>query len=355
MAKKRNAVGKGLAAVALLSLAACGGGDEASSGGSSGDGATEGESIVLRVGHQNGPNEPMELGAQRAGEILDERTDGRITVETFPSAQLGSENELIEQNQSGTVEMSLPSPSALANFYPTAAIFSMPYSLEGDTEQEQYDTLVQLMETDVVTDLTDAMAAETGVRPLDWSWWYGNRHVTNSVREVSTPDDLNGLQIRTPDAPIHFLALEKFGASVTPLAFGELYLALQTGTVDGQENPVNVIVAQAFNEVQDYVSLTAHLTQAQVPIVNEEFWQSLSAEDQELIQEAFREAGEYQSELALEANAEGVDTLRDAGMSVTEPDLGPFRDATADAAEEWSEENPEFDLEVFEAFRAAQE
>ena len=316
--------------------------------------ATEGETIVLRVGHQNAANEPMELGAVRAGELLEEWTDGRITVETFPAAQLGSENELIEQNQSGAIEMSLPSPSALSSFYANTAVFAIPYSLDGDSEEEQYQTLLAVNDSEVVEQINEEMAQTAGIRALDWSWWYGNRHVTNSVREVNVPEDLEGLQIRTPDAPIHFLPLESFGAAVTPLAFGELYLALQTGTVDGQENPVNVIVAQAFHEVQDHVSLTGHLTQAQVPIINEDLWQSFTDEDRELIQRAFREGGEYQSQLALEANADGVQTLEDEGMQVTIPDLAPFREATANAAQEWADGNADFDLSVFEAFRAAQ-
>jgi tripartite ATP-independent transporter DctP family solute receptor len=311
--------------------------------------------VELRLAHENSTDEAMHEGSERIAEVVAEETDGRVEVVVYPSGQLGDAQQVLEQLQSNTTQISVSSPSAVSPFYANASVFSIPYAIAGDDERAQYDTLRSVQDSDVVQELSEEMAAEAGIRPLDWAWWYGNRHVTNSVRPVEEPSDLQGLSIRTPDAAIHFLPLENLGASVTPLSFGELYLALQTGTVDGQENPTGVILAQNFNEVQDHLALTGHMTQAQVIVVSEAAYQDLCGPDQEVLQRAVREAGEVQSETALSANEAAVNELEESDMQVTRPDLEPFREANADAAEQWAEQNDEFDLELYERFVGAQQ
>lgn len=232
-------------------LAACGGtaaSDEteepdvnaAAASETEGDGGGDAECTTtheIKLSHNNVPDVPHHKGAERIGEILEEETDGRLTVKIFPQAQLGDTRDEIEQQQAGALEMAISSPAALSAFNPNAAIFAIPYAIEGDGEREQYESITAVNDSEVVTELTDEMAEQVGVRALDWAWWFGNRNITNSVRPIEAPADLDGLTLRVPDAPIHFLPIENLGAKATPLPFSELYLALQTGTVDGQENP----------------------------------------------------------------------------------------------------------------------
>lgn len=336
-------------AVSTVTLAGCGGGE---SGGSDAAGSGAGDELQIRIGHAIAPGNPLHEGAERFKEIVEEETDGRISVEIFPSSQLGSETDMIEQVRAGGLEVVLASPAVMSNVYPDAAILAMPFALEGANEEERYESLVAAAGTDVISEMTEEMAEEAGMRGVDWTWWYGDRHITNGVRPIESVEDLEGLKLRTPDAPIHFLALEALGASVTPLAFGELYLALQTGTVDGQENPIAVVESQKFYEVQDHLALSGHLSQGQVFLFSEQVWDGMTADDQDLVQRAAEEAGVEQSQLAIEANQEALERLQsEHGMTVTELDVDALREATEGAAEQWAEENSEFSLERYEAFR----
>ncbi|MDI2098927.1 TRAP transporter substrate-binding protein [Ruicaihuangia caeni] len=346
---KKTVIALGLASA--LALTGCAASEGGKSDGDSGDAP----SFDIRVAHQIAPDTPLQEGALKFKELVEERSDGRITVSVYPSAQLGNELDTIAQVQADSLEVALVSPAVMSNVAPNAAVWSMPYLIDGDSEEEQYENLKKVAQIDEVEQMTEDMAAEYGMRAVDWTWWYGNRHITNSVRPIESVDDLKGMKLRTPDAPIHFLAIEDLGASPSPMAFSELYLALQTGAVDGQENPFSTIESGKFFEVQKYLAVTGHLTQGEVALFSEAFWQRLSDEDRELIETAIKDAGEHQSQLALEENAAALERLEsEHGMTVTRPDLKSIREATKGSAEKWAAANSGFSIDIYNAIIESQ-
>lgn len=156
---------------------------------------------TIKIGHAIATTSPLQVGAEEFQSIIEEETDGRLTVEIFPASQLGSETDMIEQVRSGALDIVLASPAVISNTYPDAAILAMPFVIDGDSEAEQYASLQTAAASDVVAEMTEEMAAEQGMRPVDWTWWYGNRHITNGVRAIEGVDDLAGLKLRTPTRP----------------------------------------------------------------------------------------------------------------------------------------------------------
>lgn len=332
-------------ATSLFLVSAC---DTSSSAG-------EGEALTIRVSHTIGADTPLDQGAHKFKNLVEEASDGDISVSVYPSGQLGTESETISQLRSGDLEVVLASPALISNYHIDASVFGLPYVIEGDNENDQYENLSKLNESDVVMDLNERISDEQNLRILDWSWWYGNRHVTNSVRPIESAADLEGLQIRTPDADIHFAALQALGISPTPMSFGEVYMALQTGAIDGQENPVEVIESSGFYEAQDHLAMTGHLTQGEVFIFSEQVWETLSEDQQEMISEAALEAGRYQSDIALTENSDALSRLQDEhGMEVTYPDLDELREATSEVPEQWAEDHDSFDVDLYDAILDAQ-
>jgi tripartite ATP-independent transporter DctP family solute receptor len=308
--------------VAALTMAGCGErgagiDDEADGAGQTGGDSAGGEEYTLTLGHSVAASAPVNLGSLRFEELVEERSEGRITVEVFPAEEIGSEPEL----------------PVVADVCPELGVFALPYIIEGADDREQYENLRKLTSSDWNQEAIQKCADESGNLVVDNAWWYGNRNLTSDV-EVNAPEDMQGLVIRTPPADLHTMAIRDFGAEPLPMPFSEVYTALDTGVIDGQENPISTIYQNAFFEVQDYISLTRHMTQNQALVMNQEFFEGLSEEDQELIRTAMDEAGQYQSDLQLTTNEEELELLREEGMTVVEPDLAPFKAATEQSVKE---------------------
>jgi tripartite ATP-independent transporter DctP family solute receptor len=207
--------------------------------------------------------------------------------------------------------------------------------MKGNTEEEQYKVFIKLARSQMMKDLSETAAKTSGIRALDFSWWYGFRHLTTSKKQVIKPDDAKGLKIRTPDAPIHKLALQTVGAAPVGMGFAELYSALQMGVVDGQENPLQTIYSNKFYEVQKYLTLSGHMTQHQFLLINDKFYQGLSPELRDIMDKAAVEAGEYQSQLQLNDNKKSLDELKAKGMTVAEINRAEWEDKTKDAWKEF--------------------
>lgn len=312
-----------VAAVSALALvtAGCGGGQ-----------AEPGGSQELLLGHGADPGNPRTAAADAFAEAVSAATDGRITVQVQGSEQLGSDAEMLQSVRAGTLDLSANSQGPLAGTVPEVALIGLPFLF--DDPQEAYDVLDGEVGDELAT-----LAEAKGFKVLAW-WDNGIRHITNSQRPIETPDDLAGLKIRTPEDPMTVDIFSALDANPTPLAFGELYLALRQGTVDGQENPLTNIASAKLNEVQDHLALTGHKYEVTPFVMNLDAWSSLSPEDQEAVQTAAEEARDTQRDLMQEQMAELQETLS-AEMQVTEPDKEPFREATAGVYEKWSADYPE--------------
>lgn len=274
-------------------------------------------------------NTAMMEGAQRFIDAMGEESDGTVGAELYSDGQLGGEPEMIEGLQLGTVDIAMVGAPLIATYCPKLGATSLPYVIEGDTPEEQYNNLRKLTDRGVNDAAIDECAETQGLRVIDDSWWYGNRHVTSNV-PIEEPADLAGLRIRTPEGDLHADPFAVLGAEPVPMAQSEVYTSLETGVIDGQENPFATTYKHAFQEVQDYLNLTGLMTHNQVLVMSEQDFQALSGETQQLLIESVREAGIWQSEEQMAQNEELSQTLQDEGMELVESDRDAFRAATED-------------------------
>ncbi|MEC8936012.1 MAG: DctP family TRAP transporter solute-binding subunit, partial [Pseudomonadota bacterium] len=205
----------------------------------------------ISLGHTLSSTSHYSVGAEAFKETLERLSDGAFTVTEHASGSLGGEREMIEGLQIGTVDVVITSSGPLGNFVPETYVLDLPFLFEN------YDQARCVLDSEIGDELLAKMS-DHGLVGMAWSE-NGFRHLTNSQREIASPADAEGLRVRTMENAVHQEAFRQMGARPTPMAFPELFTALQQGTVDGQENPITVIVATNFWEVQDYLSLTGHV------------------------------------------------------------------------------------------------
>ena len=301
----------------------------------------------IKLGHSGVLEMSYHKGSLKFAELMKERTNGAVTVHVFPANQLGSEKDMVEQVKNGVIHIALTGPSMLAQFqgWGPIGVLGMPYVLKGNSEDELRPKLIKVARGPLMADLNERAARESGIRILDMGWWYGERHLTTKTKQVTKPDDVKGLKIRTMDSPMAKTALVALGAATTPMPVSELYTALQLGVVEGQENPLNTIYSQKFYEVQKYVALTGHMVMNLVLVTNEKFFQSLSPELRQLFIKTMQDAGDYESEIQLGMNKKNLQDLKDKGMIVTVVNKAEFAERTKDA---WKEFEPVFGKGFYE-------
>ena len=207
--------------------------------------------ITMKLGHISPVDHHYHTGSIMFRDLVSKMTKGEIDINVFPANQLGSNREVVEGAQLGTVDMALTSDVLLSSFEETMGVLNMPFLFR------DVDHVGKVLDGKIGEMLSENLAKK-GLVVLAY-WEGGFRHITNSKRPINKPEDLAGLKIRTPSGYIFLDAFKAFGASPTPMAFGELYSALQLGTVDGQENPLSHVQSQKFYEVQKYLSLTRHI------------------------------------------------------------------------------------------------
>ena len=276
--------------------------------------------VVLKLGHIAEPVHPYGQGADYFAKKVAEKSSGAIEVKVFPSSQLGGQKELIEGLVFGTVDMALVGTAVLGQFQPQISIFDLPFLFKD--RAHAYRSL-----DSVGMDLGKALEPR-GIKLLGYME-NGIRHLTNNVREVKTPADLNGLKIRVMTNKIYIEMMKALGASPTPMAFGELYSAMQQGTVDGQENPSAHIFTKRFFEVQKYASLTAHAYAPEPVLISMMAWKKMNDGQRKIVAEAAKEAVDWQRALSERQDSEYWDKIRATGkMAITEVDRSKFAEAT---------------------------
>ncbi len=295
--------------------------------------------MTIKLGHVHQLGMSAHLGTVKFAELVKERTSGAVDIQIFPAGQLGNEKDLVEQVKNGVIQMHCPSNGMLANFqgYGYQGVTGIPYIFKGDDEEQQWPSFAKLMRGPFAMELGEQAVKASGIRALDSGWWVGHRQLTTKKTPVSHPNDLKGLKIRTPDAPIQKLPMTILGAAVTPMAWAEVYTALQMGVIDGQENAPSTIFENKIYEVQKYLALTAHMVGGQVLIVNEKFYQGFSPELRAIFEKAAVEAGDYQTVLQIKANKKNLQDLKDKGMVVNTVNRAAFEEK---AKAGWKEYEP---------------
>lgn len=307
----------------------------------------------IKLAHVIPVETSVNKGSVRFSELMKERTDGAVTVQVFPNGQLGSEKDIVEQVRNGLIHMAVIGGTFLANIdgWGAIGVFAMPYVMKAPTEEEQLPVLNRLARGPI---LTEALAKAPGIsslRALDLNWFYGMRHLTTGKKSVTKVDDIKGMKIRTPDAPLARLPMAALGAAVTPLSMQEVYSALQMGVVDGQENPINTIFTAKLYEVQKYITLTGHQTQNLCMIINEKFYQGLSPELKTVFDRTAIDAGNFQSDLQVKVNKENLEEMKKKGIVVNTVNRAEFAEKTKDA---WKEFESKLGKGLYEKILAAQ-
>ena len=288
--------------------------------------------VTMRWGESLATTHPQVQMAERVAKEVKEKSGGRIDIQVFPNSQLGSGQDMIEGVSAGALQLTTDGAGALGAFLPQLSVIEAPY-LWRDAAH-----MAKAAGTPLFTKLNDDLTAKRNMRMLNVTY-YGKRHLT-STKPVRTPADMVGFKLRVPPVDTFRAMAEAWGARATPIAFGELYLALSQGAVDGQENPLPTIQSGKFFEVQKFLVLTEHIITPRMVIVNEAFWKGLKPADRDIMQAAFAAGAAWQDKELLSQEAALVGTFKTAGMTVVEPDIAAWRKPVLDKvpamfAEKW--------------------
>ncbi|ALM52703.1 TRAP transporter substrate-binding protein [Halomonas huangheensis] len=234
---------------------------------------------------------------------VEEKSDGRISINVLPAAQVGGDVEIIEQIQMGLVDIGIPPTATLGNFEPRMQLLDLPFLISS------YEDVEAVLDGDVGREILDTLE-DDNMHAFNF-WGAGFRHMTNNVRAIETPEDLEAIRMRTMQAPIIISTYENYGANATAMAFTEVYNGLQQGVVEGQENPLANIYTMRFQEVQDYLSLTNHAYHAYAAVMNKGAWESLPEDLQQVMQEAFENGRDTARRLTLEDEKAILEDIED--------------------------------------------
>ncbi|MBA9027350.1 TRAP transporter substrate-binding protein [Peribacillus huizhouensis] len=290
----------------MLVISGCGA-DSTKSGGKVKEGI---QTRTIKAGIGNSESHPQGQGMVKFKELVEEKSGGKIKVQNYFDATLGDDLKMTEALQAGMQEITVPSTSPLVGIIPEYGIYDFPFVFK--EEEEAYAVL----DGKIGQTLLDKLP-EHGLIGLGY-WENGFRQLTNSKHPVETADDFKGLKIRTMQNEVHLDAFNELGANPTPMAFSEVFTALESKSVDGQENPLATIVTQKYDEVQSYLSLTNHVYTPFILLVSKKFWDGLSEEEQNILQESAQEARDYQRKVNRKDNELAIKKLEEAGMKINE-------------------------------------
>jgi len=282
--------------------------------------------ITLRYAHMNAPTSVAGQNATMFADLVKEKTNGQVIVEVYPSSQLGTLQEMAEQVSSGVVAFHHNTMAGIGSLYEDFAALDTPFLYR------DVDHLMKVTDptSPIMQKLNEELIKKRKVRVL-YSFYFGSRELTCD-RAVYKPEDLNGVKIRSIPFPIYITAVEGLGAVSTPVDWAEVPTALATGAVNGQENPFNVIYSNKLYEIQSHMMLTNHIMGAEAVVVNENVLKKLPEEIQAQIMEAAKEMSAKATQMTLDLEAQDLQNLKDAGMTVIGPeeglDIEAFRENT---------------------------
>ena len=265
---------------------------------------------TIKFGHLNNTDHPVSMGVKRFAELVEKKSGGKMKVQEFPASTLGNEMQQQSALQGGVQEMTAPATTSLVGIVKEFGVIDFPFSI---SSYQQADALLD-------GPLGQALIAklpEKGLVSLGY-WDLGFRNVTNSRRAIAKPEDLDGLKLRVIPNPVFIDTFKAFKANPVPMPFAELYGALESKAVDGQENPFAVILSNKFFEVQKFVSATNHVYATNIILVSKRFWDKLSPAEQKIMQDAANESRSYQREVSRAAAQKAVAELQAKGMQFNE-------------------------------------
>ena len=275
--------------------------------------------LTLKFGHVGAPGSLFEISVNEFAKRANEKLAGKATIVTFGSSQLGKDKELLKKLKLGTVTFALPS-SVMASVTDEFGLFDMPYLVKDRAHMARIEKNILWPKL--------APTVEAKGYKIIAVWENGFRHITNNVRPIDVPADLKGIKLRTPKSVWRVKMFKSYGANPSPLSFSELFIALQTGTFDGQENPFAQIASAKLNEVQKYLSLTGHVYTPAYVTVSKKHWAELPADVRQTLEETARETQAFVYKKAAELEVDLLAQLKSGGMKVNTANKQAFVDAS---------------------------
>lgn len=278
---------------------------------------------VLKFATIQARGQPAYKGMERMAELVEQRSGGKLKLQLFADGQLGTEQQSAEGVQLGTIDMYMGSSGAVGRFLPSLEAFSSPYVWR------DVDHMMKVVRGPIGEELNKELISKTGIRLLDMGWFFGARHIATRKFGVNTTNDLKGRKIRMQPTTIYIEMMRAMGANVISLDWKEVYTSMQTGVIDGFDCPANVLAARAMWEVLDHVTMSSHIMQNMVVIINEAAYQNLTPELQKVLANAARDAGDYQTTLTIKDDEDSIELLRKNKVTIIKPDLASFKASTA--------------------------
>ena len=275
---------------------------------------------IIRYGDVLPANYPSVVAIEAAGKEIADKTGGRIEMQSFPASQLGTQRDMIDALASNALQLYTDGAATFGAWVPAISVLEAPYVWRDAAH------MAKGMASPDARALVDSLVKTRGMRIVD-TIYYGTRQVTTANKAVNTPKDMEGFKLRVPPVDVFNAMAEAWGARPTPINFGELYLALKQGVVDGQENPLPTIQSAKIFEVQKFLVLTSHIITPRFVVVNEQFWSGLAPADRAIVQAALGKAVATANAEILKQESELADTFKKNGMTVITPDVAAFRTA----------------------------
>jgi tripartite ATP-independent transporter DctP family solute receptor len=298
----------------------------------------------LKWAHVYETSEPFHTESVWAAEEIGKRTNGRYKIDVFPASQLGKEADINQGLKLGTVDIIISGSSFAARDFKPIGVTYFPYIFRGP------DHLIAYTKSDVFKRLAAGYEQKTGNHIAAVSY-YGTRQTTSN-KPIAKCSDMQGLKIRVPDVPAYLAMPRACGANTTPIAFAEVYLALQNGTVEAQENPLTTIEAKKFFEVQKNIILTGHIVDHLNTVISKQLWSSLSDEDKKIFGEVMQEAAEKTTKIIEDKEKALVTSFKERGLNVAEVDKSDFE---KNVTEKVKFEDFGYEKSDWEAIRAIKE
>jgi tripartite ATP-independent transporter DctP family solute receptor len=267
----------------------------------------------IKVSYGTAADHPFGLGVSKFAEIVARKTDGKFTVRGYPNGQLGAEVPSLSSAQGGVLEMTVTSTSSVVGAVKEFALFDMPFLFASEKEADA------LLDGPVGNELLEKLPGK-GLIGLCY-WESGFRNISNSRRPVRRLEDIQGLKVRTIQNPVFLDTINALGANAVPMPFTELYTALESKALDGQEGPYTTILTSKLNEVQQHLSPTQHIYGAVVVIVSKRFWDQLSGDERQVLKSSCTEARDYERAVSREMSPKSLAELKQKGMAFT--DIAP--------------------------------
>ena len=278
---------------------------------------THAAAMEMKLGHFAADSHPGNLASKMFAEAVEKRTNGSIKVIIYPNNALGSPPEVLEQNILGAVDMSLPTQGQLGKYSKKFNCVMLPFIFNN------YDQADKVLDGQFLPWAVPDLDKAGLVFLSNWEW--GFRNLTNSKHPVNVPADVKGLKVRTPPELPTQAAMEALGAVVATINFNELQMALKTGVVDGQENPIAVIYSNKIYETQKYLAMTGHNYNTMVHVISKKVWDKLTPDQQAIVKEESKKAGDWMRKTCRDEETDQISQLKKFGMEITYPDKSEFK------------------------------